>query len=299
MRRRCSRGDGPRGARRRRRLDRRVELRPPDANGASQHEGTLRPRRQRLVRTGHQRVSPGLEGVWWQPGVEPEVGPPGGVDDERDAVSVGHLRERADVADGAHVRRLADEDTLGVRGGREGLLKRGGRHPERQAVGRVDLWAHPDRLQAGKHEAEQHRAVQGARDDDPVSRTPDRERERLVAVGRPADGEAAQVGPPQVRGLGFGLPDDTSRELHRVEAGVQGDVTGDDVPDEVVALLVPRDREGGRGGLLEAQPRVEQGRVAAQASGIGGHGPQSAPVPRADRPHHRASTIWPRSRPIE
>ena len=73
----------------------------------------------------------------------------------------------------------------------------------------------------------------------------------------------------------------------------------DDVPDEVMALLVSGDREGGRGGLLEAQPRVEQGRVAAQASGIGGHGPQSAPVPRADRPHHRASTVWPRSRPIE
>ena len=88
------------------------------------------------------------------PGVEAEVGAPRGVDDERDAVSVGHLRERADVADGAHVRRLADEDTLGVRGGREGLLERGGRHPERQAVGRVDLWAHPDRLQAGKHEAD-------------------------------------------------------------------------------------------------------------------------------------------------
>ena len=72
--------------------------------------------------------------------VEPEVRAPRGVDDERDAVRVRDRRPRpADVADGAHVRRVADEDRGASRRARRGRPR--GRRRSRRSGGRG--WRRP------------------------------------------------------------------------------------------------------------------------------------------------------------
>ena len=114
--------------------------------------------------------APGGERVRRQGGVEPEVGAPRGIDDERDAVPVRHRGQAAHVADRADVGRVADEDGPGVGRLGEGGLEGRGRDTDREPVGGVDLRPEPDRFEAGQHQPEEHRAVQGAGHDDPVAR---------------------------------------------------------------------------------------------------------------------------------
>ena len=105
---------------------------------------------QRLVRAGHEGVGPGRDRVRRQRRVEPEVGAPRRVDDERDAVPVRHRRQARHVTDRADVGRVADEHRSGVRGAGEGRLEGGGGHPDGQAVVGVDLGPHPHRLEPGR-----------------------------------------------------------------------------------------------------------------------------------------------------
>ena len=139
-------------------------------------------------------------------------------------------------------------------------------------MGRVDVGPHPHGVESGEHQAEEHRAVECARDDDPVPGAPHGEGERLVPVRRAADGEAADVRSPETGSASLGLREHPPAELHRVESGVERHVARDNVAHEVAALLVPRDREGRRGVLVEAQPGVEQGRLATQPARVSRHG---------------------------
>ncbi len=233
---------------------------------------------------GDEGVGAGREGVRRQGRVEPEVGAPRGIHDEGDAVPVGDRGQRAHLTHRADVGRVADEHGAGVGCTGECGLEGCSRDTRGQSVGRVDLGTHPDRVEPGEHEAEEHRAVQGAGHDDPVAGPAHGEREGLVAVRRPTDREAAQVGAPEPGGSRLGLGDHSTGELHRVEPGIEGHVPGYDVADEVVALLVAGDGERRRGVLLEAQPGIEQRRVAAQPPGVSGHARPASRRPTARPP---------------
>jgi hypothetical protein len=161
--------DGPRRTGRRGGLDARIEAGRVDALGSGQYERRLAPRRQSLVGTGHHHVGPGLERVGWQPGVEAEVRSPGGVDRQRYAVAVGHLGQSRDVANGADVRRIADQHGAHVELVPERAVHRLGRDTERKSGRDVHLGTDPHRCQAGQHQPEQHGAVQGAADDHAVA----------------------------------------------------------------------------------------------------------------------------------
>ena len=212
--------------------------------------------------------------------MEAEVRRPRGVDDQRDVVRMGRLGESGDVADGADVRRVPDED-----GPRVGVLVERARHgrrrdAERQPGGRVDLGPDPDGREPGEHQAEQHRAVQRAAHHDLVAVAAERQRDRLVGVRGAADGEPADVGAPQPGRARLGVREHPAGELHGVQAGVERYVARDDVADQVVPLLVAGDRERRRPLLLEPQPRIEQRGVAAQAARVGRHArePRLEPV---------------------
>lgn len=73
--------------------------------------------------------------------------------------------------------------------------------------------------------------MQSSADYHAVSVTRERESDCLVRVGSAAGGEAAEVGIPQPGRPGLRLSEHSGGKLHRVEAGVQGDVTGHDVAD--------------------------------------------------------------------
>ena len=128
----CPRGVGARQDRAGRaggggRLHAGVEAGRVEPLGAREHQCRLAPRRQGLVRADDHRVRAELERVPRQVGVEPEVRRPRSVDDERDVVRVGRVREPGDVADRADVRRVAHEH-----GPRVGVLGRA-RRPRSRA----------------------------------------------------------------------------------------------------------------------------------------------------------------------
>jgi hypothetical protein len=229
------------------------------------------------VRADDQRVRTQLERVPGQVGMEAEVRRPRRVDDQRDVVGVGRLREPGHVADRAEVRRVTDEHGSRVGVPREGLGDgRRGDAEGQPGVG-VDLGSHPDRLEPGQHQTEQHRAVQGPADDHAVALAAEREGDGLVGVRGPAGGEPADVGPPQPGGPGLRLDEHSAGQLHGVQAGVQRDVAGDHVADQVVPLLVARDRERRRGLFVEAQPGVEQRCVTAELARVGRHPRHASP----------------------
>ena len=135
----------PGRARRRRRLDAGVEPGPADPPGAGEHDGSLRERGKRLVRTRDDGIRPGRDRVRRQRRVEAEVRSPRRVDDERDAVPVRDRRQARHVTDRADVGRVADEHRSGVRGACQRRLEGAGGHPDGQAVAGVDLGPHPHR----------------------------------------------------------------------------------------------------------------------------------------------------------
>ena len=177
--------------------------------------------------------------------METEMRGPGSIDHERDLMVVGRLRQAGDVPDGADVRRVADEHGTSVRVFVEGNADGVGRHAERETGRRVDLGSDPDGPQPGQHQPEQHRSVQGAADNDLVAVPGDGEGNGLVGLRRPARGEAAEVGAPQLCGSTLGLGQHAGAQLHRVEPGVERDVAGDNVAHQIRALLVAGDRERG------------------------------------------------------
>jgi hypothetical protein len=223
------------------------------------------------VRARHERVGAEGEGVRGEVGVEPEVRTPGRVDDERDVVRVGGARQAGDVTGRADVGGVADEDRNGA--GRGGERRGDGVDGDAggQAGRGVDVGVHPDGREAGEDEAEQHRAVEGAGDDDGVARPAHGEGQGLVAVGGAPGREAAQVHAPGARGPGLRVCQDAPAQLHRVEPGVERHVAGDDVADEVEPVLVTGDGERRRALLVEPQPGIEQGGVTPQTPGVSGH----------------------------
>ena len=182
-----------------------VEARTVEPVGPGQHQRGLAPRRQGLVRAGHHRVRPERQRVSGQVRMEAEVGRPGGVDDQRYVVGVGHLGEGGDVADRAGVRRVADEHGPGPGVPRESLGHRRGRDAEGQPGGRVDVGAHPHGSEPGQHQSEEHRPVQRPADHDLVAVAAERQRDRLVRVRRAADREPAEVRAPQPCGPRLGV----------------------------------------------------------------------------------------------
>ena len=215
--------------------------------------------------------------------MEPEVGGPGGVDDQGNTVLVSSVGQTCDVTDGADVRRVADEHRSCLRVRRQGAADGLGRDAERETGPLVDLGADPHRHQAGQHEPDQHGPVQGPADDDRVALASDRERHGLVGVGGAAGGEAAEVRAPEPGCPRLRIGEHAGRQLHRVESGVQGYVAGDHVPDQVGALLVARDGERRRRTLLEAEPGIEQRGVTAQAAGVSRHRASTCSVRRRGR----------------
>ena len=227
--------------------------------------------RQGLVGAGHHSVGAQRHRMRGQVGVEAEVGRPGGVDDEWDAVVMRGVREPSHVTDGADVGGIADENGSGVRVFGEGSGDGCGRDTEWQAGRGVDLGADPDRGEPGEDQAEQHRAVQGAADDDPIAVAGYRQGEGLIGVGGAAGGEPAYLGAPEVRRASLRVEQDSGRELHGVQARVEGHVARDDIADEVVALLVAGDRKGGWGLLVKRQPGVEEWCVRTQPARVSRH----------------------------
>ena len=167
--------------------------------------------RQGLVGAGHHSVGAQRHRVRGQVGVEAEVRSPSGVDNERDAVVVRGLGEPGDIADGADIGRIADENGSGARVFGEGSGDGCGRDTEWQAGRGVDLGADPDRGEPGEDQAEQHRAVQGAADDDPIAVAGYRQGEGLIGVGGAAGGEPAYLGAPEVRRASLRVEQDSGR----------------------------------------------------------------------------------------
>ena len=100
----------------------------------------------------------------------------------------------------------------------------------------------------------------------------ERQGDRLVGVGRAADREPATSAPHSRAARASASAQHAARQLHGVQAGVQRDVAGDHVADQVVALLVPGDRERRR-----APPRGTAARRPAAARRRAGPAGRSAP----------------------
>ena len=203
---------------------------------------------------------------------EAEVRGPGRVDDEWHARIVRGIREAGDVGAGPDVRRIAEDDSACVGVGCEGGSHRRGRHGAGQSGGGVDLWPHPDRPQSREHDSQQQRAVQGARDHDRLAGASERQHRRLVGVGRPADREPCEVDAPRRSGPSLGVGEHPTALLHRVQPADERDIAADDLPDQVGAVLVAGDREGGdrtaADARLELEPGVQERRVVSEAQGI-------------------------------
>ena len=99
--------------------------------------------------------------------------------------------------------------------------------------------------------------MQGSANDHPVSVASERESHCLVGLRGAAGRKAAEVGIPQPGRPGLRLSEHSGGKLHRVEAGVQGNVAGHDVADEIGSLFVTGDRERRGWALLEAEPCVK------------------------------------------
>ena len=229
------------------------------------------------------RVGAAHEGVRRQRRVEAEVRRPGGVDQQRDAVRVCRRRDGGQVAGRAHVGRVTDEDRPQVAVAVElpAHLPRG--DAGRQPGGGVHVRAQPDRLQPGEHQAEQERAVQGPGYGDPVARLPHGERQRLVAVGRAADREAADVGAPQPGRAALGVGEDAVLLLHRVQPAEERHVARHHPADEIGPSFVAGNGERSLSLVEKGQVGVEQRRVRAQPL-LGGPGhPQRLRKPRSRR----------------
>ena len=232
----------------------------------------LAPGRERLVRAGHEGVGPGGQGVRRQRRVEAEVRTPRGVHDERDAGRVRHRRLPGHVADGTHVGRVAEQDGTCVGGG-------GQRRPATAAavtpVGRPAAGSTSGRTQTGSRPARTSpSSIERCSVRATTTRSARGARRRVRAPGCRASTRRRRSGPvaapeqgrPRLR---FGEP--AARLLHRVEAAVERHVTAHHVTDQVGPVLVAGDRERGGHLLLEAQPGVEQRRVAAQPPRVSRH----------------------------
>ena len=114
--------------------------------------------------------------------------------------------------------------------------------------------------------------MKGPGHDDLVAGPTDRQRQRLVAVRRPTDREPAPVRAPVLGRASLGVSQRSGSEPHRVQAPEQRNVTVDDGPSQVRALLVARDREGSRttrGNVIRDSAATLASRGASSASRLG------------------------------
>ena len=163
-------------------LERGVEAFEIDAFALCQHHGGLRESGDVLVDARHEYVGTGGDGVRRKVGVEAEVGAPGCVDREWNAVRVCKFGVGGHVGDAADVARLDEHHRFGVRVLCQGFGDATDRHAGGQAGLFVDVRANPDRHQSGQHDAEKQRLVNGAGDDNLVARLAEAQTDRLVAV---------------------------------------------------------------------------------------------------------------------
>ena len=94
---------------------------------------------------------------------------------------------------------------------------------------------------------------------------------------RPANGEPADICVPEGGSARFRGSKEPTLESASTKPGVQRYVADDDVADEVVAVLAPRDCERRRRVLVETQPRVERGASPRRPLGSVGIGTPAAP----------------------
>ena len=120
-----------------------------DAIGVGQDQGRLGVRGQGLVSAGHHRVGANGNGVKRKVRVEAEVRCRGSIYDQRYAVRVRHPGVPGDVAEGADVGRVAQEDRTHLRVRSRGRFDVGYRYGNGQPGRGVDLRADPDRLDPG------------------------------------------------------------------------------------------------------------------------------------------------------
>ena len=210
-----------------------------------------------------------LQRVPGQVGVETEVRGPGRVHDERYVVGVGRLREpgtsptvpRYDGSPTSTARasgyRVRASATV------EGATPRGSPVPG-STSGRTQTGSIPASTRPRSIERCKVRLTTTRSPSPPSARAMD----WLACVG-PSGGEPADVGSPQPGRPGLRLGEQSAGRLHGVQARVQRDVARDHVADQVVALLVARDRERRRGVFVEAQPGVEQRRVTPELARVG------------------------------
>ena len=259
---------------------------PAGSGRPGQDDGGLRHRRQGLVGADDDGVRAGDEGVRRQGRVQPEVRAPGRVDDERHAGGVRRVGERRDVAGRAHVGGVPEQDGDRAGGAGQRLLDGVRGHGARQAAGGVDR-ADAPRPAAGPASTRPS-SIERCRVRPTTTSSPGRPTARasawLPCVEPPT--EKRHQSAPQKRAARSSASASTPRgQLHRVEAPVQRHVTGDDVADQVAALLVARDGEGpdvaGGGALGERQPGVEERCVAPQGQGIVQAPDQSGSLPPA------------------
>ena len=224
------------------------------------------------MRARDERIRPAREGMAGHLRRESEVRRPCGVDHERHTCPMRSRREAFDVGERADVGRVAHQHSARVGVGTQRRLDRIHRHRTRQPRSGVDLRTHPDRAQPREDEAEQHRPMEGARDDHTLTGASESEDRGLVGVRGSADREPAPVHSPRLGCARLGGRQQGVILLHGVESGEHRDVPDDDVAHQVAAVLVPGNAEGHRAAVAhvrgEAQPRLEERRIGGVAARI-------------------------------
>ena len=246
-------------ARRTRRTGRVDPFRP------GQDDRPLVERSERLVCADHQASAPAASACGGRSGWKPEVPGPGGVDDERHPVPVGGGRKsagipiRPDIPGRSPGRRPptgrprgtghrvgTDRERSPVRGSTEGVTQEGRGRPD---------------------QPEEHRAVQGASDDDPVAGPPHRQARPGCRVDPPTEKRATSA--PQARAASSSAWSSTPELSFTCPGWHTGDVTVDERPEQVATVLVPGMVNGCSGGR-EPEEGVKERGLGPAAPGVPG-----------------------------
>ena len=142
------------------------------------------------------------------------------------------------------------------------------RHMRREPRRGVDVWANPHRCHPREHHAQQQRSVQRSGHHHLVAGTTQRQHQRLVAVRRTADRDAAPGGAPCSGQPTICFCDDASLLPDRVDSPVQRDVVSHDRPDQIDPLLVSGGAKRHRMHRPIRQPAVQQWSVTAQTERV-------------------------------
>jgi hypothetical protein len=175
----------------------------------------------------------------------PEVTGPGLVADQRDATTVGEVRDARDMRHHSEPGRLDEEDGARSGLGLERSLDGLDGMAECNAPLFVDGRRDPDGSGTREHEAGRDRLVRAARHDHRLAVGGDREAQRLVGMRRSIAREAAELGAERRSGEPLGARADSLAAAQIVGAAVQRRVPCQQriVADQRPVALVPRRRE--------------------------------------------------------